>query len=588
MKYLFEKTPFLLLFGFCLFLTVSCGGEVDPEKEVDCSDGVFIPFQEKEDGRWGFVNFSGDEVIPPEFKDAPTVANNGVSMVTKYHEGDKYYDLIRIYADGDKYKIDELGMKLVEALPFSEGMSAIVTENNKIKYIDDNFNDLFTLNDIEFATSFSNGLAAVQNTNGKWGFINKTGEIAIKCQYDKSTKFNDKHALVWENSINSSHVKLIKENGSTAVNFKDKYLGFGLPSEGKVAVFDGSGWGFCNYKGEKVISIQNYWTAVTSFHNGFASFQKENDWGLIDSTGEVIVRPRYRNPLVFDNELAPIIDEERVGFIDKEGTKIIRPAFNEIAYGFACKNAIVKDGKYYIFIDKEGKQVNKNECRELVENSNYSSYRRSKYMYTKFKNFIASNQLGQKSIQSQFFDVDNVLANTIGNISDINQKSKNIIASLNNLGFNDNIEKGVNKSGSYFHKKQFQEPGNYMPPNISYSDVYVYFENKVKSPVRNEYGYVSSYTTNLDDRSNAVKQIKMDIKLKDKAKGKESIVADAVVNELISLGYRANPDNSSEFFNANQEKVATIKTRRDHVVVSLFFYYLSENIIEEDTLSAKS
>lgn len=567
-----KKRLFSFFLVFFLFLTVSCGSEVDPEKEVDCSDGVFIPFQEKEDGRWGFVNFSGDEVIPPEFKDAPTVASNGVSMVTEYHEGDKYYDFIRIYADGDKYKIDELGMKLVEALPFSEGMSAIVTENNKIKYIDDNFNDLFTLNDIEFATSFSNGLAAVQNTDGKWGFINKTGEIAIKCQYDQSTKFNDKHALVWENSINSAYVKLIEENGSAAVNFKDKYVGFGLPSEGKVAVFDGSGWGFCNYKGDKVISIQNSWTAVTNFHNGFASFQKENDWGLIDSTGEVIVRPRYRNPLIFDNGLAPIIDEERVGFIDKEGTKIIRPAFNEIAYGFACKNAIVKDGKYYIFIDKEGKQVNKNECRELVENSNYSSYRRSKYMYTKFKNFIASNQLGQKSIQSQFFDVDNLLANTIGNISDINQKSKNIIASLNNLGFNDNIEKGVNKSGSYFRKKQFQEPGDYLPTNISSSSVTVSFENKVKSAVRNEYGYVSSYKTKLDDPTNAVKEISFKIKLKNKGYGKQSSVAAAIGSELSSLGYSVNPDRNSEFLNSDQVKVATLTTKKNYIMFSLFYY----------------
>tara|TARA_B110000285_G_scaffold230920_1_gene298442 strand:- start:1806 stop:3554 length:1749 start_codon:yes stop_codon:yes gene_type:complete len=571
MTYFLNKVAYLLFFSFCIFFTVSCGDGEDAEKDVDCSDGVYIPFQEKEDGRWGFVNFSGDEVIPPEFKDKPTLSSNGISMVTEYHDGDKYYDFIKIYADGDKYKIDELGMKLLDALPFNEGVSATVAENSKIKYIDDEFNVLFTLNDIEYSSSFSNGLAAVQNIDGKWGFINKKGEIVIKCQYDKVTTFNDKHALVWENSINSNYVKIIDEKGEVTTNFKDKYVGFGLPSEGRVAVFDGSGWGFCDYKGGKAILIKPSWTAVTSFHNGYASFKKENEWGVIDKEGEVIVRSRYDNPLVFDNGLAPIIEDQLVGFIDKEGTKTIRPTFNEIAYGFACKNAIVKDGKYYIFIDKEGKQVNKNECRELVQNPNFASYRRSKYINTKFKNYIASNELEHNSIQSQFFDVDNLISSTVGNISDLNLKSKNIIASLNNLGFNNELEKGVNKSGTYFHKKQFKDPGSYMPPNISYSDVYVYFENKVKSPIRNEYGYVSSYKTNLDDRSNAVKEIKMKIVLKDKAKGKEAIVTASLATELTSLGYYANPDNSSEFLNNEGVKVALLKASRNQVALSLFY-----------------
>ena len=193
-------------------------------------------------------------------------------------------------------------------------------------------------------------------------------------------------------------------------------------------------------------------------------------------------------------------------------------------------------------------------------------------MYTKFKNFIASNQLGQKSIQSQFFDVDNLLANTIGNISDINQKSKNIIASLNNLGFNDNIEKGVNKSGSYFRKKQFQEPGDYLPTNISSSSVTVSFENKVKSAVRNEYGYVSSYKTKLDDPTNAVKEISFKIKLKNKGYGKQSSVAAAIGSELSSLGYSVNPDRNSEFLNSDQVKVATLTTKKNYIMFSLFYY----------------
>jgi len=563
-----NKTFFFLA---SLLLTLSCSEEISKSSK-DCSEGIYLPFQEKEGGRWGFVNFSGEEVLPPEFKEVPTVAIEGISMLTEYHDGNKYYDFIKINKSGEKFKVDELGMKLIDGLQFSEGKTAIVTENSKIKYINSEFKELFTLNDIEFACSFSNGLASVQNVDGQWGFINEKGEITIKCQYARVSKFNDKHAIVFESDMYGDYAKLIDTEGKIVADLKDKFVGFGLPSEGKVAVYDGVGWGFYNYKGEKVISINSSWSSVTNFKNGYASFKKEGDWGVIDNKGEVVVRSRYDNPLVFDNGMAPFIEDQMVGFIDVEGTKVIRPTFNEIAYGFGCKNAIVRDGKYFIFIDKEGKQVNKNECRELVQDKNYQDYRRSRYMYTKFNNFIAENQLIQNTIQSQFFDVENLVNNTVGNISDIQAKSKNISASLNNLGFNEDLESSVNGSGTYFHRKQFKEQGSYMPSNLSYCDVYVYFVNKVKSPVRNEYGYVSRYETNLNDPSNAVKEVKFKLKLKDKAYGKESNVVASIVSDISSLGYeKEENDGSYIFWYDTGHPFAEVNFSSNYVYLTLHF-----------------
>ncbi|MBM78354.1 MAG: hypothetical protein CL846_07715 [Crocinitomicaceae bacterium] len=570
MKLAIKKLSNILFFISPILLYTSCGGG-DSDVIKDCSDGVYLPFQEKEDGRWGFINYTGDEVIPPEFKYPPTISSDGISMIKQYRDGEEFFDFIKIINSGTKYKIEELGMKLVNALPFSDGKTAIVENNSKIKYIDKNFKELFTLENIEYACSFSNGFAAVQNIDGKWGFINSKGKIAIKCQYDRVTKFNDNHALVVENDDYNIFVKLIDIRGKEVVDFKDKYNGYGLPSEGKVAVYDGSGWGFCNYIGEKVISINSSWSSVTNFRNGYASFEKDGDWGLIDSKGEVLIRSRYNNPLIFDNGLAPIIDEREVGFIDKEGTKVIRPTFNEIAYGFGCKNAIVKDGKYYIFIDKEGKQVNKNECRGIVQDPNYNNVR-SRYMHRKFNGFIAGNQLEQTTLQSQFFDVESFVNSTIGNVSDILTYSTDITSSLENLGFNYNPESHVNGSGTYFHKKQFSEPNSIKPSNLSYSDVYIYFVDKVKTPYRNEYGYVAGYETNLHDPDNAVSKIKFKIKTKDKAYGKGSDIVAAIVSNISSLGYSAEEQNGSFRFTYDTgHDFAEVSYSSSYVYLTMYF-----------------
>ena len=39
--------------------------------------------------------------------------------------------------------------------------------------------------------SFSNGLAAVQDTAGRWGFINKQNELVIPCRYTEVSAFRD-------------------------------------------------------------------------------------------------------------------------------------------------------------------------------------------------------------------------------------------------------------------------------------------------------------------------------------------------------------------------------------------------------------
>ena len=56
-----NKTFFFLA---SLLLTLSCSEEISKSSK-DCSEGIYLPFQEKEGGRWGFVNFSGEVFFLP-------------------------------------------------------------------------------------------------------------------------------------------------------------------------------------------------------------------------------------------------------------------------------------------------------------------------------------------------------------------------------------------------------------------------------------------------------------------------------------------------------------------------------------------
>ena len=59
---------------------------------------------------------------------------------------------------------------------------------------------------------FSEGLAEVRDTNGLWGYINKKGELVIPCQWQYATWFAFGKAVVFD------------DNGRHTINKKGKIV----------------------------------------------------------------------------------------------------------------------------------------------------------------------------------------------------------------------------------------------------------------------------------------------------------------------------------------------------------------------------
>ena len=95
---------------------------------------------------------------------------------------------------------------------------------------------------------FYEGLARVEDANGKWGFIDKTGKVVIPCQWNVALSF----------------------------------------SEGLAGVKDANGrYGFIDKTGKVVIPCQ--WKWADSFHEGLVLVQDDNGkWHKIDKTGKVV------------------------------------------------------------------------------------------------------------------------------------------------------------------------------------------------------------------------------------------------------------------------------------------------------------
>jgi hypothetical protein len=118
--------------------------------------------------------------------------------------------------------------------------------------------------------------------------------------------------------------------------------------------------GYINCAGEIVIPAQ--YEDAYPFRNGLAAVKQGGMWGIINRDGTFVIAPMHRRPLVFTEGRAefPTLDEKGVGdkrgVISSTGEIIVNPRYKSISHfsdGLAC----VCDGKLYGFIDLDGNQA---------------------------------------------------------------------------------------------------------------------------------------------------------------------------------------------------------------------------------------
>ena len=151
---------------------------------------------------------------------------------------------------------------------------------------------------------------------GKWGFINKTGEWVIPPTYDVSP--GDFH-------------------------------------EGLAAVKVDNKWGYIDKKGTIIIKPQ-LMDNVGWFSEGLAAVKIDKKWGYIDTKGNLIIKPQFINAYNFSNGLAAVAKNNKMGFIDKKGNIIITPQFDYVE-PFIKGIARVKVDNVWRFINKSGNVI---------------------------------------------------------------------------------------------------------------------------------------------------------------------------------------------------------------------------------------
>lgn len=265
------------------------------EEELDALHGDLGDFHEglarvKEYGgalqwRFGFIDKTGKYAIKPQFSGAGDFAE-GLAPVKTPQSG--YYGYIR--KDGTV----AIKPEYENAAPFRDGLAAVYY-NDRYGFIDKSGKIIVDLK-YDQAGNFSEGLAkfGVRDPgkkatgfyggsldklvfSGKWGYIDKSGNIVIAAQFEEARDF----------------------------------------AEGLAAVKTGSLWGYIDQKGK--LGIEPRFDKADPFSEGLAAVSKGGKWGYVDKTGRMAIGFQYDDAFGFADGLAEVWLGEKMGYILKTG-----------------------------------------------------------------------------------------------------------------------------------------------------------------------------------------------------------------------------------------------------------------------------
>lgn len=311
-------------------------------------------------GLRGFIDATGKIVIEPKFR-----------TVESFSEG-----LARVEIDGKVGYIDKQGRLAIEprfeqdsGRSFSEGLAAakIFVEERvgvarKFKYLTGYISKegSFAIQPrplLSYAGPFKEGMAcfsdSISTVYGKYGYMDKAGEVVVPSQFPRAFDFSEGLAMVMVESEKDSNVRkvgYIDKSGNFVIkpNFDDTLI----VTVGPASI-------------SEVFTYDIFGTEGT-FSEGLASVKIKGKYGFIDRSGQVVIPPQFVHAGMFKEGLAPVAiknGRRRVyGFIDHSGKYAIKPQFDlvrEFNNGLAAVTSMGPDRELdkYGYIDKTGKYV---------------------------------------------------------------------------------------------------------------------------------------------------------------------------------------------------------------------------------------
>lgn len=357
----------LLALIFCFALFTGCAtNQTEEEKTVNL-------FLDIENDMFGYVDEAGNTVIEHQY-DYAEQFSEGYAVVCKddsymfinekgeqaiegtFREAQSFYK-------GFAAVVDEARWTLIDTAGQSIGTDTYsMVERTEYGYwlFEDQkyyvFNGTLAPCAYEMVGEYYEGYAMVKR-DGKYGFVNETGEEVIPCTYRWAGNFSGGLAFV----MSGEKYGYIDTTGAEAVPFVyDKAWEFDSEAGRALVMRDGKKI----YIDKAGTEIEAAYDEIFNYHSGVAAVRKGYKYGIIDGTGAQIAQCIYDEidsndlmwQLEFHDGMAAVCRDGKWGFIDLTGTEVITCQYDKVVEfheGFAA----VSRGGAWGMINTAGEEI---------------------------------------------------------------------------------------------------------------------------------------------------------------------------------------------------------------------------------------
>ena len=337
-------------------------------------------YKVRSNGKWGFINAQGEEVVPCQYKEASdfednyslvmdengkygflekegTTAKVAIPCKSDSREGMKMLSGMTKITQGGKCKVmntkgefvaPEQYADAIDAMPISTAIIKVINNNgckavnvlgktivsgvDNIEYLGSNLLmvkdggkcGIYDLNGnkvmgpkYDDIKPFCNGLAPACE-KGKWGYINEKGKQVFDFIYTSAEPFNENGVAVVGLGNN---LKLIDVNR--------------------------------NLLGD------NEYNEIGDFKDGIAKAKRNGKYGFINSQGEEIIPCKYDRIEAFDDEtqMAKVYNGNKFGYVSKKGNVVVPAKFDQIGKFNSDGIAKVKSNDLWGYVNNNGQEL---------------------------------------------------------------------------------------------------------------------------------------------------------------------------------------------------------------------------------------
>ena len=302
------------------------------------------------DNKYGLMNSSGLVILEPTYE---TIWLNSGVLIFKSQEKKG------VLNEKGKIVIDPI----YESIKVSISGCIIGAFKNGEYSLFNRDGTMFSHQSYEDFYQYSDGSVSVRK-NGKRGLLSNKGRVLAKCRYSEAYMlksnliFIKKGSKVWLLNLHGKRVNRMTFDESLGRRKNRKYY---LNSNGKVLPR----------------SYQN----GLPFESEVTGVQENGLWGIIDTTGKWIVKPKYTAFRILGNGLFYISEDARTVRLINSNGKLVNSARYQWAGRFNHALVKTKDSVGIDLINKNGKSVLPYKFEEIsnLENGHGLIYQNNKY-----------------------------------------------------------------------------------------------------------------------------------------------------------------------------------------------------------------